>query len=259
MQTHGWGRTLTDTHPGASLRAQEIVGRQIVIGGEYGISGNAQELCEHPRGRQARAIGDAAAADSLPDLSVDLAVERRPGIPVQHDLRQVTFSTANQSGPLEWLFSLCTVFGDYEKARRGKRMITGGNATVFVSDMDRAIRFYTETLGLKLTNRFGNNWATVEAGKGLTIGLHPASQKYPPPGTKGAIMLGMEVDEPIERVVARLSEKGVVMQGSIVRDEAGGNFAHLEDPDGNEIYLWETRQAMTPETELAGAGTTQRE
>ena len=49
-------------------------------------------------------------------------------------------------------------------------MISGGNATVFVSDMDRAVRFYTEVLGLKLTNRFGNHWATVEAGKGLTIG-----------------------------------------------------------------------------------------
>jgi catechol 2,3-dioxygenase-like lactoylglutathione lyase family enzyme len=44
-------------------------------------------------------------------------------------------------------------------------MITGGNATVFVSNMDRAVQFYTEVLGLKLTNRFGDNWATVEAGK----------------------------------------------------------------------------------------------
>ncbi|HEX4134941.1 MAG TPA: VOC family protein [Bryobacteraceae bacterium] len=56
-------------------------------------------------------------------------------------------------------------------------MISGGNATVFVSNMDAAVRFYTEVLGLKLTNRFGDNWATVEAGKGLTIGLHPASPK----------------------------------------------------------------------------------
>ena len=39
--------------------------------------------------------------------------------------------------------------------------------------MDNAIRFYTEVLGLKLTNRFGNNWATVQAGKTLVIGLHP--------------------------------------------------------------------------------------
>src|SRR6266852_2017814 len=102
-------------------------------------------------------------------------------------------------------------------------MISGGNATVFVSNMDRAVQFYTEVLGLKLTNRFGDNWATVEAGKGLTIGLHPASPKYPAPGTKEARMLGLEVDEPIERAVARLSEKGAQIKGSIVREEPG-NF-----------------------------------
>jgi catechol 2,3-dioxygenase-like lactoylglutathione lyase family enzyme len=119
-------------------------------------------------------------------------------------------------------------------------MISGGNATVFVSNMDAAVRFYTEVLGLKLANRYGNDWATVDAGEGLTIGLHPASPKYPAPGTKGAVMLGLEVDEAIEGVVARLIERGAQMKGSIVQDEPG-KFASLEDPDGNPIYLWETR------------------
>src|SRR5215469_833122 len=55
-------------------------------------------------------------------------------------------------------------------------MISGGNVTVFVTNMDRAVRFYTETLGLKLAYRFGDHWASVEAGRGLTIGLHPSSE-----------------------------------------------------------------------------------
>ena len=131
-------------------------------------------------------------------------------------------------------------------------MISGGNATVFVSDMDAAIHFYTEVLDLKLTNRFGNHWATVEAGKGLTIGLHPASKKYPAPGTKGGIMLGLEINEPIERVLARLREKGVAVEAP-VRDDSG-TFAHLNDRDGNEIYLWEVNREVVPETELAHAG-----
>jgi predicted enzyme related to lactoylglutathione lyase len=135
-------------------------------------------------------------------------------------------------------------------------MISGGNATVFVSNMNAAVRFYTEVLGLKLTNRFGDHWATVDAGKGLIIGLHPASPKYPAPGTKGAMMLGLEIDEAIEGVVARLSEKGVRIKGSIMREEAG-NFVHLEDPDGNEIYLWEVHREAVPETELAHAGAAQ--
>ncbi len=132
-------------------------------------------------------------------------------------------------------------------------MICGGNATVFVSNMDRAVEFYTHVLGLKLTNRFGDQWATVEAGKGLTIGLHPASSKYPAPGTKGGMMLGLEIDEPVDGVVARLSEKGVSIKGSVMRDESG-NFAHLEDPDGNELYLWEVNRQPMPETELAWSG-----
>jgi predicted enzyme related to lactoylglutathione lyase len=128
-------------------------------------------------------------------------------------------------------------------------MITGGNATVFVSNMDAAVQFYTQALGMKLSNRFGDNWATVEAGKGLTIGLHPASPKHPAPGTKGAMMLGLEIEGSIEAAVARLEEKGVRMKGSVIRGEAG-NFVHLEDPDGNEIYLWEVDRKSVPETDF---------
>jgi catechol 2,3-dioxygenase-like lactoylglutathione lyase family enzyme len=127
-------------------------------------------------------------------------------------------------------------------------MITGGNATVFVSNMDNAVRFYTEILGLRLTNRFGDHWATVDAGKGLTIGLHPASPKYPAPGTKGSMMLALEIGISIEQATARLSERGVRI-GGIVRDFAG-NFADCEDPDGNPICLWEVSQEV-PESELA--------
>lgn len=32
-------------------------------------------------------------------------------------------------------------------------MISGGNATGYVSDMDAGVRFYSEKLGLSLTNR----------------------------------------------------------------------------------------------------------
>jgi catechol 2,3-dioxygenase-like lactoylglutathione lyase family enzyme len=137
-----------------------------------------------------------------------------------------------------------------------KNMISGGNATVFVSNMDTAVQFYTEVLGMKLTNRFGDHWATVNAGKGLTIGLHPASPKYPAPGTKGGMMLGLEIDEPVEGVVARLSQKGVKF--SPVTRDTPGKWVGLEDPDGNAIYLWEVNRAAIPETELAGAGSTHR-
>ena len=132
-------------------------------------------------------------------------------------------------------------------------MISGGNATVFVLNMDRSVEYYTSVLGLKLTNRFGDHWATVQAGTGLTIGLHPASPEYPAPGTKGGIMLGLEIDEAIEIVVDRLKDRGVKVKGAIARSESG-NFAHFEDPDGNEIYIWEVNREVVSESDLAYAG-----
>jgi predicted enzyme related to lactoylglutathione lyase len=138
-------------------------------------------------------------------------------------------------------------------AKETDTMISGGNATVFVSNMDRAVHFYSEVLGMRLTNRFGDHWATVEAGKGLTIGLHPASAKYPAPGTKGSMMLGLEIDEPMEGLVARLNAKGAKITAPVVND-AVGRFVHFEDPDGNEIYFWEVIRAEVPESEFARAG-----
>ena len=136
-------------------------------------------------------------------------------------------------------------------------MISGGNATVFVSNMDRAVHFYSEVLGMRLTNRFGDHWATVEAGKGLTIGLHPASPKYPAPGTKGSMMLGLEIDEPIEGLISKLNAKGAKITAPIASDTAG-RFVHFEDPDGNEIYFWEVNRAEVPESEFAQTGSRTR-
>jgi catechol 2,3-dioxygenase-like lactoylglutathione lyase family enzyme len=136
-------------------------------------------------------------------------------------------------------------------------MISGGNTTVYVSNLDAAIRFYTEGLGLKLTNRFGDRWATIETGPsywsearaGLMIGLHPQSPTYPAPGTKGAIGFGLETCEPIEDVLARLTARGVRATSEIIRFEGGASVG-LNDQDGNPTYLFEPLQQM-PETDLA--------
>jgi len=116
-------------------------------------------------------------------------------------------------------------------------MIYGGNATVYVSNLDNAIRFYTEALGLKLTNRFGNHWATVQAGKTLVIGLHPWNPSHPKPGTRGAVQIGLVVsqDVPIREFAARLRKHGVVVS-DIVESEAG-HYISFADPDGNPIYV----------------------
>jgi catechol 2,3-dioxygenase len=141
-------------------------------------------------------------------------------------------------------------------------MISGGNATVYVSDMDAAIRFYTETLGFTMTNRFGNHWATLEAGPcywsekgaGLTIGLHPESPKHAAPGTAGGVGFGLETYMSIEQVAALLAERRVSITSEIIRYE-GGNCFMFEDRDGLPTYINEFPPGMLPETDL-GADTT---
>jgi catechol 2,3-dioxygenase-like lactoylglutathione lyase family enzyme len=124
-------------------------------------------------------------------------------------------------------------------------MIGGGHAIVYVSNMDVAIGFYTDTLGLTLTNRFGDHWATVEAGR-LVIGIHPQTPRTPAPSSRGSVMLGLTIDEPIERVVSQLTARGVRITGPIVRAQ-GDAFVEIVDPDGNPIYLWEVKRQATDE------------
>jgi catechol 2,3-dioxygenase-like lactoylglutathione lyase family enzyme len=115
-------------------------------------------------------------------------------------------------------------------------MFSSGNVTIYVANMDRAVRFYTETLGLKLAYRFGDHWASVELGKGLTIGLHPASAQSPK--GPGGMAIGLELSGSIDEAVRKLEAKGVRFEG-IVNEGKAGKFAHFQDPDGNTLYLAE--------------------
>lgn len=114
-------------------------------------------------------------------------------------------------------------------------MFSSGNVTVCVSNMDRAVQFYTETLGLKLAYRFGDHWASVEVGTGLTIGLHPASADMPA-GRKGSMTIGLELSGSIHEAMSTLEAKGVRFHGP-VNEGKSGSFVSFEDPDGNQLYL----------------------
>jgi predicted enzyme related to lactoylglutathione lyase len=122
-------------------------------------------------------------------------------------------------------------------------LVSGGQAIVYVSNMDAGVRFYTEKLGLKLTNRFEDKYATAEAGN-LLLAIHPKTPMTPHPGKKGSVMLGLQVDEPMERVVSRLTERGVRMSGESTSPDSGRRV-EFEDEDGNPIYLWDPLAASS--------------
>jgi catechol 2,3-dioxygenase len=123
--------------------------------------------------------------------------------------------------------------------------ISGGHALVLVSNMDRAVSFYRDVLGLKLTYRFEDKFATLEAGK-LVVALHPTSSKYPAPGTRGSVVLGLQTDEPIDRVVAHLATRGVRIGGS--KPGAVVSAVEFEDSEGNTIELTESRSNVAEAT-----------
>ena len=123
-------------------------------------------------------------------------------------------------------------------------MISGGNATLIVSDLDRAVRFYVETLGFKLRAREPSRWAEVDGGDGLVLGLRPASASGPKPGAHGSISIGLAVNQPIAEVVSVLSNRGIVFHGP-VREDGLVSLAFFADPDGNALYLFEPKVRTT--------------
>lgn len=121
-------------------------------------------------------------------------------------------------------------------------MLQGITATIYVSNMDRAVDFYTKTLGLPLAGRWGDEYAGIDIGKGLAIGLHPARSPHSPkPGSSGAIQIGFSVDGSLDDVVEDLKARGVAFRGPIV-DDAQVRLAYFGDPDGNDLYLIEVRK-----------------
>jgi lactoylglutathione lyase len=73
----------------------------------------------------------------------------------------------------------------------------------FVADMDKAVKFYRDVLGLKV--KFESpNWSEFVTGE-TTLALHPASDKNP----AGRVELGFTVAD-VEAFYREMSSKGVL-------------------------------------------------
>jgi predicted enzyme related to lactoylglutathione lyase len=109
---------------------------------------------------------------------------------------------------------------------------------VFVSDWERALRFYTETLGIPESTRDDAlGWAQLATGACQLALEHVAADD-----AEGRRMIGRFVGatlavEDIEATHAMLVERGVAFVAPPRRQPWGGVLAHLKDPDGNVITL----------------------
>lgn len=104
----------------------------------------------------------------------------------------------------------------------------------YVLNMDKAIDFYTNVLGLKLTSRDEVARFDID---GVLFELVP-DQHVEKLNGKGNARLCLKVEN-IYQTIKDLQTKGVLT--SQIEEKDNGMLASFEDPDGNEIYLWQYR------------------
>lgn len=103
---------------------------------------------------------------------------------------------------------------------------------LYVTDFERAVKFYTETLGLKLAYPAGGGWAELSLG-GTALCLHGGREGSMP--TKGVSSVSLRVDD-FDAAYARLKAAGLVMSEPF--DPCGGlRVSTFSDPDGNELSI----------------------
>jgi lactoylglutathione lyase len=102
-------------------------------------------------------------------------------------------------------------------------------AIKFVSDMDAAVAFYRDMLGL--TPAFHSPfWSEFETGE-TKLALHPASAENP----AGTVQLGLSTED-VDAFYATGQAQGLVFT-SPPTDVHGTRVARFRDPEGAEISI----------------------
>ena len=112
---------------------------------------------------------------------------------------------------------------------RGDRTMRLNYAIKFVADMDQAVAFYRDTLGLELkfASPFWSEFATGET----TLALHPASAENP----AGGVQLGFTVDS-LREFYDRREELGLSFTQEPT-EMHGVHIARFRDVDGAEVSV----------------------
>ena len=98
-------------------------------------------------------------------------------------------------------------------------------AIKFVADMDKAVKFYRDVIGLEI--KFESpGWSEFVTGETI-LALHPASEKNP----AGKVELGFTVAD-VEAFYRDISEKGVLFTMPPTKQDFGGVLAQFVDSEG---------------------------
>jgi len=109
-------------------------------------------------------------------------------------------------------------------------------AGVPVRDLDRALEFYTQDLGLELRRRDGN-WAELGPGEPMgKVALYVPREGERQPGGVSGVVFSCDSMYDLHR---RLVDENVVFKVKPERQPWGGLMAVFLDPDGNELMVLE--------------------
>jgi predicted enzyme related to lactoylglutathione lyase len=113
-----------------------------------------------------------------------------------------------------------------------------------VTDMERAIRFYTETLDLPMTEFSVPNTVTIECGDGTRIGLYQRDEP-----TRAEHTVAGWLVEDVEATVDALRERGVTFEqydrpgiktdARGIVELGGAKGAWFKDSEGNILSITE--------------------
>ncbi|PZF26860.1 hypothetical protein DEJ05_08095 [Curtobacterium sp. MCLR17_045] len=117
--------------------------------------------------------------------------------------------------------------------------MASGVAAVWVpvSDMERAVAFYRDTLGLTVKDQ-SDDWSEIDAG-GLMIGLN--GRESTSQASDGGAVVSFQPDGSIEDEVAALKERGADIQGEI-SEHPWGKIIPFKDSEGNDLQLYSPPQ-----------------
>jgi catechol 2,3-dioxygenase len=117
-----------------------------------------------------------------------------------------------------------------------------GHVHLKVADLERALAFYSGTLGFTLTQRYGREAAFVSAGGyHHHIGLNTWESRGgapPPGGSTGLYHLAIRYPtrRDLASAVARVLAAGIRLTGAA--DHGVSEAVYLNDPDGNGVELY---------------------
>ena len=116
--------------------------------------------------------------------------------------------------------------------------LIAGIDTVFyqVCNMERALGFYRDTLGLDLLHREGGDYALLSAGA-INLTLTGELAVAPQKGGATVVFATTQHDD----LIVALKAAGTVV--GKVQDIGGGRSLDIYDPDGNELVVIEEATA----------------